>query len=112
MSIPCVVCNEEEGTVVLEYTEPDIYEKKVGITSEGYWRNWICCSQCGMYRSEFSRDPEILHTIYEKEYRATGAEWRKNTVEELFLRIIKHCEFLLPLKRSIIMIDLTVITTV
>ena len=89
MSIPCVVCGHVEGHVVLEYTTPDVYERKVGITSENYWRNWICCSNCGMYRSEFSRDPEILHTIYEKDYRASGTEWRKNSVEELFLRIIK-----------------------
>ena len=34
MSIPCVVCGHVEGTVVLEYTTPDVYEQKVGITSE------------------------------------------------------------------------------
>lgn len=88
MSIPCVVCGKSEGTVVKEYNTPDVYEQKVGISSEGYWRNWICCSHCGMFRSEFSRDPEILHTIYEKDYRSSGTEWRKNTVEELFEKII------------------------
>ena len=88
MKISCVVCGALEATVVKQYDQPDIYEQKVGITAEDYFRYWVKCQSCGMFRSEFSRDEEILHTIYEKQYREMGTQWRKNSVEELFLRII------------------------
>lgn len=88
MKIPCVVCGSFDAEIIKRYTEPDVYEAKVGILPDGYYRCWVRCNSCSMFRSEFSRDPEILHTIYEKQYRETGTQWRQNGVEELFLRII------------------------
>ena len=85
--IPCVTCGETKGTIISSYEQPDAYEQLVEVSAEGYWRHWVSCAACGLLRSEFSRDPEILHSIYEEKYRSVNSGLRSNTVEELFLRI-------------------------
>lgn len=85
--IPCVVCGNRQGRIIASYEQPDSYEQLVNVSSEGYWRHWVTCSQCSLLRSEFSRDPQILHSIYEEKYRAVNTGLRTNTVEELFLKI-------------------------
>ena len=86
-NIPCVVCGEIKGSIVSSYDHPDAYEQLVEVSADGYWRHWISCKRCGLLRSEFSRDSQILHSIYEEKYRSVNSGLRSSTVEELFLRI-------------------------
>ena len=85
--ISCVNCGETAGLILQSYTEPDIYERSVGIDSNGYWRHWVKCESCSLLRSEFSRDSKILHTIYEQQYRSVESGLRQQSVEDLFLKI-------------------------
>ena len=86
--IRCVNCGKLEATERKTYSTPDPYEQTVGISADGYWRSWVSCMHCGLFRSEYSRDSEIIHTIYESDYRASNTTWRKQSVEDLFLKII------------------------
>ena len=85
--ISCVVCGSTRGDIVSSYDHPDAYEQLVNVSSEGYWRHWVSCERCGLLRAEFSRDPKILHTIYEEQYRSVDSGLRSSTVEALFLKI-------------------------
>ena len=85
--IPCVVCGETKGSIISSYEHPDAYEQLVEVSAEGYWRHWVSCKGCGLLRSEFSRDPQVLHSIYEEKYRSVNSGLRSSTVEELFLKI-------------------------
>ena len=86
-TIPCSVCMKTNGRIICSFDNPDPFEKLVGVTADNYWRHWLACEGCSLLRSEFSRDSEVLHTIYEEKYRSVGSGLRQHTVEELFLKI-------------------------
>lgn len=74
--------------MILSYSSPDQYEKAVSVPEEGYFRNWVRCSQCGLHYSTYSRDPHAMEQIYEIDYRSAAVSWRSASVEEIFNRVI------------------------
>jgi hypothetical protein len=84
----CLVCQSHDYKVVFAYNEPDPYEHAIGITSEGYWRQWVQCTKCGLYYSRYSRAETALDAIYISAYRDGNASWRVTNTEEMFQRII------------------------
>ncbi len=91
----CLVCKSQDYKPIFDYSEPDQYEKTVGVSCAGYSRKWVQCKNCGFYYSLYSRDKEVLNRIYSASYRSQSAAWRKHSPEELFNSIIR-----LPLEES------------
>lgn len=44
---PCSICGGALGKELLRITEPDRFERHVGIRKEGYLRSWVECERCG-----------------------------------------------------------------
>ncbi len=84
----CLICGSAEREAILTFTEPDQYERAVGVTGEGYFRSWERCVSCGFHYSCYSRDPKILDRLYADEYRNGNAPWRSGNVEEIFDKIV------------------------
>ena len=83
----CILCGSESASVVFSYSSPDRYEKALGIQKEGYWRQWLRCTDCGLHRSEGSSSGR-LEEIYPRLYREAGG-LRQESPEEIFLRILQ-----------------------
>src|SRR5579871_6313657 len=47
MSEACAVCGGVLARELLRITEPDRFERHVGIAAGGYSRSWVECSSCG-----------------------------------------------------------------
>lgn len=84
----CMLCGAEEYETICSYTEPDKYERAVGIALEGYKRKWVQCAGCGLYYSKYSRQPDALERIYIADYRAGTSCWRNSTTEEIFNNVV------------------------
>lgn len=85
----CIICNSEENKEICSYSQPDMYERAVGITEQGYSRKWVKCISCGLSYSVYSRNPESMDRIYESAYRDSECPWRKQSSEEIFEKITK-----------------------
>ena len=85
----CILCGSTEHRALFTYEQPDRYELAIGVSSEGYSRQWVKCLKCGLHRSEYSRDPALMDKIYESKYRDTDSSWRKQSADELFQKIIQ-----------------------
>jgi SAM-dependent methyltransferase len=85
----CLICGMKDFKVVANYSEPDQYELAVGIEiTNGYWRKWVRCTNCGFYYSLYSRDQRVLDNIYATSYRGEDVEWRNNSNEDVFHKIV------------------------
>lgn len=84
----CLICGERKATTVFAYDGPDAYEAAVGVTPEGYARAWVRCTGCGFHYSRFSRAPDQLDRIYDREYRNTGQSFRPDGPEGVFRKIV------------------------
>jgi hypothetical protein len=83
----CIICDSQDFKVVCEYDHPDIYEEAVGVSAQDYWRRWVKCKNCGFHASHYSRNKDILDSIYEKKYREKALPSRGATTEEIFHKI-------------------------
>lgn len=45
--LDCAVCGGALEKELLLITEPDRFEKYLGIPDAGYWRKWVACKECG-----------------------------------------------------------------
>lgn len=84
----CLLCGASECTPLLTFAEPDAYERAVGVTAEGYLREWVSCNACGFRYSRYSRDADILDRLYDDAYRDSGVSWRVQSAEETFRRVV------------------------
>ena len=85
---PCLLCKTKEHKTIRSYKKPDQYEEVVGVSETGYFREWVRCTNCGLYSSVFSRDESILDTIYTDAYRDENAAWRNGSTRTVFKRVI------------------------
>lgn len=51
----CAVCGGTLGHVLLVVREPDRFERRCGIDSEGYRREWVECGVCGIVSNRLPR---------------------------------------------------------
>jgi hypothetical protein len=84
----CLICGEREATTVFTYDRPDVYETAVGVTPQSYARAWVRCAGCGFHYSRFSRAPDQLDRIYDREYRNAAQSFRPEGPEEVFRKIV------------------------
>ena len=84
----CLICAHTDALTLFSYDQPDVYERKVGICRDGYYRAWVRCSNCGFHYSRYNRDPKILDQIYVSGYRNKDTHWRQNSTEEIFQKVI------------------------
>lgn len=84
----CLVCGSSDYDVLLSYSEPDRYELAVGIDREGYYRKWVRCRNCSFIYSLHHRAKGVFDEMYKTVYRSSKSEWRKESGEELFKKII------------------------
>ena len=89
LSVPdnCLICGSSARRVRASYDHPDQYECAVGVPSEDYWREWVCCERCEFHYSRYSRNERVLDQLYEVGYR-TKSEWREEGASERFKKII------------------------
>jgi SAM-dependent methyltransferase len=60
----CAICGGVLGRELLRITEPDRFERHVGIQAAGYARSWVECGQCGAATSvQAPGNAERLATI-------------------------------------------------
>ena len=85
---PCLLCKTKEHKTIRSYKKPDQYEEVVGVSETGYFREWVRCTNCGLYSSVFSRDESILDTIYTDAYRDENAAWRNGSTRTVFKRVV------------------------
>ena len=85
---PCLLCGDKRHDTIRSYENPDQYEKVVGISENKYFREWVQCTNCGLYGSIFSRDEFILDTIYTDAYRDQNSAWRNGSTKTVFERIV------------------------
>lgn len=83
----CLICESPSRGIVFDFDRPDQYEEAMGITGEGYVRQWVACRDCGFHYSRYSRDPEKFEGIYETTYRDPSSTWRQENAQEMFLRM-------------------------
>ena len=81
----CYLCGCQIFEVVLDYNEPDKYEKWMGI--ENVSRQWCQCVDCGFIQSHRNYDLSQLEKIYKKGYRAVS--FRGQTIKEAFDWLMK-----------------------
>ncbi|KIL97767.1 hypothetical protein CCC_00828 [Paramagnetospirillum magnetotacticum MS-1] len=84
----CLICGAPDAQLLLAADQPDSYERRVGVTEDGFARAWVRCTGCGFHYSRYSRDPQILDRLYEDGYRDAAAAWRGATTEEVFRKVI------------------------
>lgn len=84
----CLLCGSKKRQTVFQYTEPDSYERSVGVRDSQYYRAWVSCDDCGFYYSCYSRNPDILDRIYETIYRTANNDWRQCSTEDIFNKVI------------------------
>ena len=48
----CAICTGVRGERVLEHSEPDRFEKSVGVKADGYHRYWVQCERCGFVSNQ------------------------------------------------------------
>jgi len=87
-SMGCLICGSEQYSVLLTYNKPDQYEIACGLGTEGYYRRWVECNQCGFIYSTHSRNEHIFDKLYETIYKDSNSCWRKKSGDELFQKII------------------------
>jgi len=84
----CLLCHSKRYNELLAFSEPDAYERAVGVGDEGYKRQWVKCRGCGFIYSRYSRGREVIEKIYQFSYRSYRAAWRNNEdVEQIFHRV-------------------------
>lgn len=85
----CLLCGSEGFAEVRAYAAPDMYEKMVGVAEEGYWRQWVRCTGCGLHYSRYSRDALVLDNLYRSDYRSGAAAWRGGaSTRDIFRKVI------------------------
>jgi hypothetical protein len=84
----CLLCGSADFNTILSFDRPDKYEKVMNISSDGYFRKWVCCKSCDFYFSIYSRSHKVLDKIYKKSYRDSSSRWRNNNTKEVFDKII------------------------
>lgn len=47
MPEPCAICGGRLQETVLSITQPDRFESALGVSADGYRRDWMPCGQCG-----------------------------------------------------------------
>jgi SAM-dependent methyltransferase len=68
-SHPCPLCGGTLGKPMLTISQPDRFERSVGISADGYWRVWRGCEECGAAISEQrAGDAEKVAAIAQKYY--------------------------------------------
>lgn len=86
----CLICGEAGFAEVRAYDVPDMYERAVGVATDGYWRQWVRCRGCGFHYSRYSRPVTALDDLYRADYRSGTAAWRDGaTTRQIFERVIK-----------------------
>ena len=85
----CPFCLGHDYDTIFEYSNPDQYEERLGITSVSYYRSWVKCTTCGLLYSRYSRTDDIIHKIYTQDYRSSSSEWRIESSKDKFERIIQ-----------------------
>ncbi|MDO8623492.1 MAG: class I SAM-dependent methyltransferase [archaeon] len=84
----CIVCNSKDFSPILSFDKPDKYESSLGVKEEDYSREWVKCNSCGFHYSVFSRDENLMDTLYTSLYRNNNSSWRTDSPEALFRKII------------------------
>jgi hypothetical protein len=89
MSAPaCLICGGQEAEQVLAFSEPDVYEKAVGLGTAGYFRRWVRCRTCGFHASQYSRPADLLDRLYQTTYRDTNSCWRTADTRGTFKKVV------------------------
>ena len=83
----CILCGGKRFVSIFDYTEPDQYERAVGVNKSGYYRCWIQCQDCGFYASRYSRSQSKLDGLYSVLYRSSNSTWRAQDSRTLFRKI-------------------------
>lgn len=83
----CIICGASERRPVVSYDVPDVYERAAGLPAEGYWREWVSCSNCGFHYSRYSRAGDFFDAYYARGYRSSSVV-RDETAYARFKRIV------------------------
>jgi len=81
----CAICGGTLRQSLVTITEPDRFERHLGIPSEGYRRDWIACDRCGSASNVFGCNESDLATLEAAYYEVDmvgadlGARFRKLT---------------------------------
>lgn len=67
----CINCGGQNHKLIFNYTNPDKYEKQIGIIKykKKFNRKIYCCKFCDMYFSNYIFFNNPMNKIYENEYR-------------------------------------------
>jgi len=84
----CIICRSEKYKLIYGYSAPDQYERAIKISNKGYFRHWVKCNNCKLYYSLYSRPKDALSAIYSSWYRNKESNWRKETTESIFYKVI------------------------
>ncbi|MEA2946265.1 MAG: N,N-diacetyllegionaminate synthase [Alphaproteobacteria bacterium] len=92
ISSNCSICGGALERELLVITEPDRFERHVGVSDHGYRRAWVECSDCGTATDVLPPGPDRLADI-EKAYYAI--DFKNSSIPEKFAKIMS-----LPAERS------------
>tara|TARA_B100001057_G_scaffold304808_1_gene304929 strand:- start:6487 stop:7323 length:837 start_codon:yes stop_codon:yes gene_type:complete len=83
----CINCGGKNYKLIFNYTNPDKYEKQIGIIKykKKFNRKIYCCKSCDMYFSNYIFFNNPMDKIYENEYRKD----RKDDPMVLLKKIVK-----------------------
>ena len=82
--LSCALCGGKAFRTVLEISQPDRFEVAMGVSSEGYKRDWVECLGCGLFSNVLRR--KDISGVYRDAYYSKEVE--KESVSEKFQRIL------------------------
>lgn len=92
MSMACAICGGALDHEMLVITQPDRFERDIGIAKEGYRRAWVECADCGTATDVLSGDPRRLAEIEQAYY---AIDLKGSSIADKYAKIMA-----LPRERS------------
>ena len=92
MSRTCAICGGPLGRELLVISQPDRFERHVGVSDEGYRRVWVEFTECGTATNIL---PTGLSRLTEIEQAYYAIDFKNSSIAEKFTKVMS-----LPRKRS------------
>jgi SAM-dependent methyltransferase len=85
MRIACAICGGALGRELLVITQPDRFERHVGIAEGGYRRAWVECEGCGTATDILPPGPNRLAEIEQAYY---AIDLKNSSIAEKFAKVM------------------------